>query len=118
MNKERLQQWIDALKSGEYKQTREEWRNEDGCFCVTAVAAEVAMKNGCNHLKWNGMLLWGFGWPIHHISEWYGISQDSVRSLVTLNDGGYTFEELVALLESMLKTGIDSIEEIADGVQE
>lgn len=45
--------WLEALESGEYKQTRRQLKNNKG-FCCLGVLTEVLMKNGLlpAHIRW------------------------------------------------------------------
>lgn len=44
-NKENIRKWVEALRSGKYKQTRKGLRDAMG-FCCLGVACEVAIANG------------------------------------------------------------------------
>lgn len=46
VNKERIQLWVDALKSGDYEQTDGELQNKYG-YCCLGVACKIAVDNGC-----------------------------------------------------------------------
>lgn len=46
-NKENIQKWVDALRSGEYEQGVGDL-NRNGQFCCLDVACEVAIANGLN----------------------------------------------------------------------
>lgn len=46
INKERIQLWANALKSGEYEQTTGTLRDKFG-YCCLGVACQIAIDNGC-----------------------------------------------------------------------
>lgn len=48
-NKDSIEKWIEALRSGEYRQGKgylNRYKNGESLFCCLGVACEVAMKNG------------------------------------------------------------------------
>lgn len=47
VNRERVQLWVDALRSGEFRQGRDHLRNADGTMCCLGVACVVAIRGGC-----------------------------------------------------------------------
>jgi hypothetical protein len=57
MKKEIKKKWIDALRSGEYKQTRGRLRFDD-CYCALGVLADIVVKeqkldeNGLPYYWW------------------------------------------------------------------
>lgn len=51
-NKERLREWVKALRSGEYKQTSSTLRRDDGSCCCLGVACDLALKNDWVRGKW------------------------------------------------------------------
>jgi hypothetical protein len=67
MDKERLKEWIDALRSGEYVQGRGNLATQEGGvvrYCCLGVACEVAIKDGLDlESRW--------GRPIgNEVEEW------------------------------------------------
>lgn len=46
-----LHEWLDALRSGTYEQTRERLRDGDG-FCCLGVACDIAAQHGMGY--WDG----------------------------------------------------------------
>lgn len=45
VNKENIQKWVDALRSGKYPQTKNKLKGPDG-YCALGVACRVAIDNG------------------------------------------------------------------------
>lgn len=111
MNRERVNLLINALKSGKYKQVKGSYR-KDNCFCAIGVAAEVAMKNGCDGLHWQrGEFLYRTIEPGHEVSgvdetiNWYGLRPYWLSRLIALNDSGSSFSEIAdILLKEMMCT--------------
>ena len=46
MNPEIKQRWVEALRSGDYKQGFEVLHDRNDCFCVLGVLADIAVKDG------------------------------------------------------------------------
>ena len=70
MNRERVQLWVDALRSGEYVQGAEYLR-DDGKHCCLGVAMEVALKHGAQ-LPAHVFPSWGNEVMNDWTAEWYG----------------------------------------------
>lgn len=53
MNKEVKEKWVTALRSGNYKQTSHELKNENG-YCCLGVLCDLAVKEGiCQEVFYN-----------------------------------------------------------------
>lgn len=124
-NRENIQKWIDALRSGEYKQGkgRLKYSNQDGDVkhCCLGVACEVALVDGVGlELTNNPMNIYtdrkyffdGYGESIPpKVQKWLGVDDDDPRiteeySAAGLNDSGnYTFSEIADLLEEKYING-------------
>jgi len=110
-NRERIKLWIDALRSGEFKQGRGalEWR---GCNCPVGVAYRVAMRNGLTiqvedvhglivfdgGALFGSLLLWDwFGLPYQgSIISWRGMG----LNIMNLNDNErLSFAQIADLME-------------------
>lgn len=44
VNKEVIRKWVQALRSGEYKQGKDMLKGSDGCFCCLGVLCDLAVK--------------------------------------------------------------------------
>jgi hypothetical protein len=64
MNPEIKQRWVEALRSGEYKQTREELYDGNGGYCCLGVLCDLAIKDGVLD-KWDD-----------YIDRWYPNSDE------------------------------------------
>lgn len=123
MNKERIKLWVDALRSGDYKQTsgalaRKNLTTNDFSYCCLGVACEIAglEKEECvltDHITYNSA---GGSLP-REAAEWFGIrgyTNDfgvlphiDGKTLSSMNDHGKSFEEIAQLIEdSWLNEGI------------
>jgi len=102
--------WLAALRSGDYKQTKEALRDEEG-FCCLGVLCDVhrienkkRWQKGFNYYDENTIL------P-HEIVNWAGLKncnpgiEDSsicISTLADLNDEGKTFKEIADIIEKQL----------------
>jgi hypothetical protein len=51
MNKENVDKYLSALRSGRYKQAYQAFRKSDGSCCVVGVGLDLMVKKGCLYLK-------------------------------------------------------------------
>lgn len=72
VNKEAMQLWIDALRSGKYKQIQGMTRNEKG-FCALGVGQEIIFEN----VPWLDADL---------MNQRYGITDQQLREVAIWND--------------------------------
>lgn len=114
MSPELKAKWIEALRSGKYKQGRYYLKRKDGSMCCWGVAAEVM---GCQWKPSKSGSVDGqvavFSddpapyTPIHALPkemvESLGVSQAMEAKLMQMNDyGGYTFEQIADFIEQNL----------------
>jgi hypothetical protein len=97
--------WIEALRSGEYKQTTATLENKEG-YCCLGVACVVAEKHGVvvSH-KPNEKLLGGNLNDQTSVMEWLGLysgegDNSTGVSLVQMNDDGTTFNDIADFIEN------------------
>ena len=112
MNPQIKQKWVDALRSGEYQQTQNYLRKEDG-FCCLGVLCDLYGKE--NNVEWN-LASDGHNYKFQDkeshlpssVIEWAGVDDDNpyvdgeIITLAGLNDTGCTFEEIANLIEEQL----------------
>lgn len=102
--------WVEALRSGEYRQTREVLRDEHG-FCCLGVACDLYAKEHPDISQWyEHSYDRGFdfddllGTLPTHVRDWLGLNYDDGRyatgSLTEDNDDGKTFAEIADIIES------------------
>jgi hypothetical protein len=72
VNKEAMQQWIDVLRSGKYKQIQGMMRNEEG-FCALGVGQEVVARG----IPWMDAEL---------LNQEYGVTDSQLREVFIWND--------------------------------
>lgn len=102
--------WVEALRSGEYKQgtgvlksTRDP---EHPTYCCLGVLVDVAKKHGVKGARLDP----GQTHPTISVGEWAGIKAENGyispkvngECLVNLNDHGATFAEIADLIEAHL----------------
>lgn len=98
--------WIEALRSGKYKQYRGTLQADDS-FCCLGVACKVAEEHGVEVKYYDGYTLYGHS-LLHQkpVQEWLGLFNDhgvpidhSGVSLTSMNDHGASFEEIADIVE-------------------
>lgn len=104
--------WVDALRSGEFKQTTKCLEDKNGNCCL-GVLCRIAINQGLN-LKIKRLALTRFGEemksqvPPEEVTKWAGLHDDNPdvvnegrqRSLAELNDNGRTFAEIADIIEA------------------
>jgi hypothetical protein len=91
-NRERL---VAALRSGRYRQTRYELRDDDG-FCVAGVMCDLYDPNGWKR----GRVFFVFARRPAEVSDAFGFTFAQRAALMHRNDRGATFAELADVIES------------------
>lgn len=118
-NKERIRQWLDALRSGNYKQGKGALQR-NGEFCCLGVACEVAIKNELGiKVSHDADGFVQYGTEYNHlppvVGEWFGfergdmfnprlgdgIGSDAIRANDELK---LSFEEIADALEKRYLT--------------
>jgi len=112
MNPQIKQKWVDALRSGEYQQTQNYLRKEDG-FCCLGVLCDLYGKE--NNVEWN-LANNGHNYEFQEfesylpssVRKWAGVEgynflvNNGTETLAGLNDTGCTFEEIAHIIENHL----------------
>ena len=121
MNPDVKEKWLEALRSGKYKQGTGAL-NKDGRFCCLGVLCDLfAEDDDCNgawqELDENALTFKPDGRPGRHaflpdaVAEWAGIeispsdpfvSDDNDETLSQLNDSGRTFRQIADIIEEEL----------------
>ena len=118
---ENRQKWVEALRSGDYKQGQKRLRiMDDNTFCCLGVACDISELN-----KWNvfgyGQQLFSYGQQLFghgitmlpsEVSNWLGLTSHegelffideegvlTMTYLTNLNDSDYTFEQIADIIE-------------------
>ena len=97
------QKWVDALRSGKYKQARRRLRYRGGMCCL-GVACDIAAEP--LKLKWRGTEFDGEKEVLPpSVQEWLGINSANGsfvfewKCLSDINDNGAKFDEIADLIE-------------------
>ena len=103
-NKELIEKWISALRSGDYSQSGGLLRDREG-FCCLGVLCDVV-----DNTKWLGPGTAGFGYDWHGRVLYGNISRDIWEDiapfldrdiLIEMNDGGgMSFDQIADYIES------------------
>lgn len=100
---ENQRKWVDALRSGKYKQCRLSLRNhQTNSYCCLGVLNQVAQDNGVQDA-------WDAGVVTASVasSRWVGLYETGAtygeqkwHSLLSHNDDGMSFSEIADIIES------------------
>ena len=102
-----LNKWVEALRSGKYKQGQHNLRNADNTYCCLGVLCDI---EGANW-QIDNECFWAFGmytvykgthnvtssgtiWPCYVVTP-----KTEYRSLASLNDNGLPFNDIATVLE-------------------
>lgn len=117
MNPEVKQLWLDALRSGEYKQGRNVLRDKNDNYCCLGVLTDLYVKNvpdaGCwvpdddnnGRYKFNNNITY----LPNDVADWSGVvcvdpiikdENGNTQSLALLNDSGYSFNAIANIIET------------------
>ena len=112
MNPQIKQKWVSALRSGDYQQTQNRLRKEDG-FCCLGVLCDLYGKK--HNVEWELVDDDGTYYKFQDkkgilplsVIEWAGVEDDNPEicgetPLSRLNDSGSTFNEIADLIEEHL----------------
>jgi hypothetical protein len=110
MNPQIKQKWVDALRSGDYKQGQDHLRTNSG-FCCLGVLCDLYIKE--NQLEWEPSTHYKNFYVFQDMAtilplsvvEWSGVEgcnphiNDGESTLAKLNDRGSTFNEIADVIE-------------------
>lgn len=90
-NKERIKKWVDALRSGKYKQARGALRENVGegeyTYCCLGVATDIYEKETGNEIEWKNKEYL----PLE-VMDWYGLEANNPE--LTVDSYDYPASEL------------------------
>lgn len=105
INKPDIQQWINALRSGNYSQTKFYLQNNIG-YCCLGLACQLFIPQ--NQIEYNslGYIIGQLPSRQHNAPKWLkGINADFMcktgEFLSKLNDKGWTFNQIADALETV-----------------
>jgi hypothetical protein len=112
MNPQIKQKWVDALRSGEYQQTKGRLHDEDG-FCCLGVLCDLYIKE--NNVEWEPSIhsdAYMFQNVVadlpFSVKKWADLEycnphiNDGESTLATLNDIGFTFNKIADIIQEQL----------------
>ena len=114
MNEQVKENWLSALRSGDYKQTQLKLHTDDG-FCCLGVLCDLYGKE--HNVEWDLVededhSYYEFQDKESHlpssVMEWAGVEgqnpdiDNGTETLATLNDTGCTFEEIADIIQEHL----------------
>jgi hypothetical protein len=104
MNKIVKKKWLNALRSGEYKQTSECLRDSNG-YCCLGVLCEVTGNAQNRNMDQ--------AWPVNDMSEdgfengspapFIGLSASMQETLANMNDANESFDDIAAYISRNVK---------------
>ncbi len=109
MKYEIAMKWVEALRSGNYKQGRYYLKNSSDEFCCLGVLCNISKiskwdgNNYENEVIWipNKVVQWA---GMNSCSGYIDISKNYYRNLSNYNDNGMTFEEIADIIEKHWET--------------
>lgn len=111
MKKSIAKKWVAALRSGKYKQTKQQLKNEHGYCCLGVLASISPWKNSYTRMKdeykWTNRVL------APKIQKWAGMKRPNGRynytgdlkydTLSSKNDDGASFKTIANLIEKYME---------------
>ena len=122
LNPEIKNEWIIALRSGDYKQGKSVLQSEHGTFCCLGVICDILQKKGVVQMTPDALNRKSYKLKIEvigddailsdGIAQYLGIDSDPIvhyfdmkwelSGLAALNDTGVSFAEIATLIEEQL----------------
>lgn len=97
MNKEIKARWVEALRSGKYKQGKKCLRSESDTYCCLGVLCDIKQKD-----IWENSITFD-SFPPSYILDWAKLDFHTTINLADMNDnGGASFEEIADWIETNL----------------
>jgi hypothetical protein len=117
MKQEFVKPWLDALRSGEYKQGSLALRRisdfaEPDRFCCLGVLCDVLIKDGSTDCKWDDLGFIGIKSP-----TWTNLPLEII-DLVDMKGGYVRYQDTIQSLESLNDHHRLSFNQIADLIEE
>jgi hypothetical protein len=97
MKKEIAMRWVEALRSGDYKQGTEQLRDKNNNFCCLGVLCNLHAQDHPeiaavqkNQITYLGT----YAFPRRTVYQWAGLKEGVGLRLASMNDDGRTFKQL------------------------
>ena len=112
MLNEHAQAWVEALRSGKYKQASGYLRRSEDSFCCLGVACDLYAQEHPEASWSEEGDVWNFFGNAallpDEVREWIGLAEEHGRfeatdyysTLTSLNDSGYAFDDIAYVIES------------------
>ena len=108
---EAQEEWLVALESGEYKQTRHNLRTDD-TFCCLGVACDLSGLGEWVMTPADPRYIYvaaedgraSFNFLLPPVRVWLSLTQDEGDTLAYMNDNGKTFKEIAAYVRENADT--------------
>jgi hypothetical protein len=104
MDAEIKRKWVEALRSGEYRQSRSLLRRGNA-FCCLGVLCDLVANQVDGEWRHNDFVLGDsqvFGMPPEEVRTFAGMTRDAENFVANMNDGGKSFAEIADYIERHL----------------
>lgn len=105
MKPEFKKQWLEALRSGKYRQGRMVLRNKHDFYCCLGVLCDIIDPEGWKPISVNGGV-YSFDGDHKYLREFVmeetGLDVKEEHNLINMNDQGYSFEQIANYIEKKL----------------
>lgn len=115
MNQDIKKRWVEALRSGKYRQGKTRLRTVGDCWCANGVLCDIAVEDGvaCWELNSDSYAIVSSGsafTPVAtvpvQVQRWAGVDTSFTKiagtTIADLNDNGTPFSEIADLIEAHL----------------
>lgn len=116
-----VEKWIDALRSGRYKQNKNSLISKDGCsYCVIGVLCDLIdpfawrvyyEKNSERNLGFINTQMYWRNYSYSSIPDFvvktlehFNLNFNAIKYIMKLNDSGSCFDELADFIENSVKS--------------
>ena len=109
-NKERIQKWVDSLRSGKYSQTTQTLQDSTG-YCCLGVACELSgIGDWDEDLNYDIEGVKESECLPKHVADWYGIEQDALVEIERIEGSPFSQDlEYITLLNDDYKMSFTEI---------
>lgn len=98
--------WVEALRSGEYKQGKEQLRQSDDSFCCLGVLCDIVDSAKWREVsagyRYSGKEFAALSFPPPEISARVGLPRNIQDAVAAMNDEGSSFAQIADYIEAHL----------------